>query len=137
MSLNPRIKTIELGISELKEYTIYPLSMADEFKLIDKITDAASRIAQASSGTDVELVGTALGLIKENIEPILEYVTKADNRPSMEELDNIQFSELVELIYDMNFGAAAKNFQSLSGKIKKLFPSTGQSQGSFAPPATE
>lgn len=137
MSLNPRIKTIELGISELKEYTIYPMSMADEFKLIDKITSAASRLAQASNGVDAELVGTGLGIIKENIEPILEYVTKKDNRPSMDELDNIQFSELVELIYDMNFGAAVKNFQSLAGKIKKLFPSTGQSQGSLDQPATE
>ena len=137
MSLNPRIKTISLGIHEIKEYTIYPLSMADEFKLIDRITNAAGTLAAATDSSDMELVGTGIGLIKENIEPILELVTKEDNRPTLDDIDNVQFTELIDLIYEINFGGAAKNVQSLVGKIKNLFPSTRPSQGSFDLPATD
>ena len=46
MGLNPKIKTIELGIEELHTYTIYPLSMADEFKLFDTISDVAEKISE-------------------------------------------------------------------------------------------
>lgn len=137
MSLNPRIKTISLGIHEINEYTIYPLSMADEFKLIDRITNAAAVLAGVSDADDVTLVGTGLGLIKENIEPIIELVTKEDNRPTLADIDNVQFTELVDLIYDVNFGSAVKNAQSLIEKIKNLFQPMRPSQESFDLQATE
>jgi len=138
MSLNPRITQIELGIEEMKPYTIYPLSLAGEFKVSDIIAKAASRISEISdNGNEVVIIKESIGVIKENLVIILEMVTKKTNRPNLEEIDNVQFSELAELIFEMNFTGAVKNVQSLIKRTKDLFLSTGQSQQSSEAPATE
>jgi hypothetical protein len=139
MALNPRISKIELGIEELQSYTIYPLSMAGEFQLSDIISKAALEVSKVSEsgGGDVEIIKTSIEVIKNNIFKIVEMVTKEDNRPNLNEIDNVQFSELAELIFEMNFSGAIKNFQSLVKRVKVLFPSTGQSQLSSETPVTD
>lgn len=139
MALNPRIQKIELGIMDMKEFTIYPLSLASEFKVSDIIAKAADAIADLPEGpgSEVTVVQVALEHIKENLGGILEMITKEDNRPVLDEIDNVQFSELAELIFDMNFTGAVKNFQGLIVKIKGLFPSTGPSPSLSETPVTE
>jgi|GEM_PF-5576943 hypothetical protein len=131
MGLNPKIKTIELGIEELHTYTIYPLSMADEFKLFDTISDVAEKISGITDDSDdsetTTVVLTIFDVLKENISTVLQMVTKEANRPEMSDIDNEQFTELLELIFDMNFTGSVKNFQSLVGKVKNMFPQTRQS----------
>lgn len=142
MALNPRIKKIELGLDEMTEYTIYPLSMASQFEISDIISKAADKIAGVTDGsgdmgTDIAVVQASIEVIKNNLGIILEKVTKKDNRPKLDDLDNVQFSELAELIFDVNYAGTIKNFQSLVQKIKNLFPSTGQSQQSSESPVTK
>jgi hypothetical protein len=138
MSLNPRIKVIELGIEEMSEYKIYPLSMADEFKLSDIISKAAGTITEMSDGaSEVAVVQASIDVIKANLGIILDMVTKKTNRPKIDDIDNEQFSELAELIFDVNFAGTIKNFQSLVKKVKGMFPSTGLSQSSSETPVTE
>ncbi len=135
MGLNPRIKTIELGTKELTSYTIYPLSMADEFKISEIISKVAKEAVSLED--DVQMVNLALNTIKENIGSILEMTTKKDNRPKLDEIDNVQFSELVELIFEINFETSIKNFQSLVTKVKGMFQSTRPSQQSLDLQATD
>lgn len=140
MALNPRIKQIELGIHEMKSYTIYPLSMAGEFKISDIISKAAIKISEVADdpkANDAAVVKASIEVIKNNLSTVLEMVTKKDDRPDLEEIDNVQFSELAELIFDMNFSGAIKNFQSLVQRVKGLFLSTGQSQSSSEDQVTE
>ncbi len=137
MSLNPRIKELDLGVEELTTYKIFPLSMADEFKISDIIAKAMAEIANVEGGGDVVIINKVLAVIKDNLGTIIEMVTKKDNRPKMDDMDNVQFSELAELIFDVNFAGAIKNFRSLVDKVKSLFQSTGQSQPSLETPVTE
>lgn len=141
MGLNPKIKTIELGIEELHTYTIYPLSMADEFKLFDTISDIAEKISGITDeSTETEtttVVLTVFDVLKENITEVLKMVTKKDNRPELNDIDNEQFTELLEMIFDMNFTGSVKNFQSLVGKIKNMFPQTRRSAQSSNTQPTE
>jgi len=137
MALNPRIKELDLGVEELTTYKIFPLSMADEFKISDIIAKAMAEIANVEGGGDVVLINKVLAVIKDNLGTIIEMVTKKDNRPKMDDMDNVQFSELAELIFDVNFAGAIKNFRSLVDKVKSLFQSTGQSQPSSETPVIE
>ena len=131
MALNPRIRKIEVGIDELKEYTLYPLSMADEFRISDIISKAATEFNSQETSTDVATVQLVIAVIKENIGTILKMITKEDNRPDLAELDNVQFSELVDIIFEVNFENSIKNFQGLVTKIKNMFQPTGTSQKSL------
>lgn len=140
MSLNPRIKSIELGISELQSFTIYPLSLASEFRVSEIISKAAGKVADvtdSADGSEVLIFQAAIEVIKDNLGIVVELVTKKDNRPTLDEIDNVQFSEFAELIFEMNFAGTIKNFQSLVQKIKGMFPSTGLSQSSSEIAATE
>ena len=139
MGLNPRIKTIELGIEELTEYRIYPLSMADEFRISEIISSVAKDVValeEKGESSDTQLVQLGLNVIKDNIGTILEMTTKKDNRPKLTEIDNVQFSELTELIFEINFEGTIKNFQGLVKKIKSMFPQTRPSQPSLDFPVT-
>ena len=125
MSVNPRIATVELGIRKVASYKIYPLSMADQFRLTDKIAKAAQVFDAAGAG-ETEAVKVGIDFVKDNLESILEMVTEEKNRPTMEELDNVQFSELVDLIFETNYAGTIKNFKLLAVKAKGLFQSTKQ-----------
>jgi len=142
MALNPRIKKIELGIEDLVEYTIYPLSMASQFEISDIISKAADQISQISEGVsddtaNVAIIQASIEIIKNNLDIIIEKVTKEGNRPDLNALDNVQFSELAELIFDVNFAGTIKNFQGLVQKAKSLFLSIGPSQPSSESPVIE
>jgi hypothetical protein len=140
MAFNPRIKSIDLGTQELISYTIYPLSMADEFRISDIITKIANEVLEMENkgaSSDAALGKLALEVIKDNIGTLLKMTTKANNRPELAQIDNVKFSELVELIFEMNFETSIKNFQSLVERIKGMFQPTRQSQQSLDIPATD
>lgn len=137
MALNPRIKQIELGIEELNTYVLYPLSMADEFRISDIISKAAAKFNFEEDSNDVETVQLVIGVIKDNIGIILEMITKKDNRPKLSELDNVQFTELVDLIFQVNFENSIKNFQSLVARVKTMFLPTRPTQPSSEEQVTD
>ena len=142
MSLNPRIQKIELGIEEMQFYTIYPLSLAKEFQVSDIISEAVVKIAEITEeggddGNEATVIRVAIDIIKDNLEAVLEMVTKKDNRPKLDEIDNVQFSEIAELIFEINFTGAIKNFQGLVRNIKGMFQSTGPSPSLSETPVTE
>lgn len=140
MALNPRIKEIELGTEELTAYKIYPLSMSDEFRISEIISKVAKEVValeDTGSSSDAQMVQLALTTIKENIDIILEMTTKENNRPKLTEIDNVQFSELVELIFEINFETSIKNFQGLVAKVKGMFQPTRPLQQSLDLPVTD
>ncbi len=131
MSTNPRIQSIDLGTRELKSFRIFPLSMADQFRLTDAISKVADEYQE--SQVDPELpeeeenaatnsAKIVLRFLQENIGSVLSMVTEESNRPSLSDIDNVQLSELVELLYSMNYENTIKNFQGFIKKVKDLFP---------------
>lgn len=138
--LNPQIYVFTLGIRELREITIYPLSVADQFKLSDIIAEAADELAKKQVNVNTmknkDFVKLFMKLFKENANKIIKLVTDDDkahvgkNHDYLEELTNTQLVALGDLIYEMNYESAAKNFMRLLDRAKSLFLSRKSSQES-------
>ena len=128
-ALNPQITIVSVGVKQLREITIYPLSMADQFKMTDLIVSAVNEfygIAKKNPDNkglgDQELITTVLGLIEKNLQRILGLITDDAANIQFDELTNDQFSDLITLIYEINYEASLKKLSSLSTRIRKLLP---------------
>lgn len=129
-TLNPQSVGVEVGVRSLRTITLYPLSMADQLKTTDLIAKALEGFVGRGDMGDMAFVSFCLELIKENLAKILGMVTDEDGEKLLQELTNPQGMQIVEHIFDMNYGSIAKNVQSLAEKTKKLFPSARRSQQS-------
>ena len=124
--LNPQIREISVGTKELRKITLYPLSMADQFKLTDAIVDAFRQFSVIDPKTlnDAEIIATMVAMIEENLQDLFKLLLAEDEQISFEELTNIQFTEIVEIVYEVNYETSIKKFQDLIGKIKMAMPKT-------------
>jgi hypothetical protein len=119
MKLNPQIRTIEIGIRELREVMVYPMSLADQLKLSDLITDSLAKLQSVSElNSSVGLISFILNLIKEKSSFVLKMVLDENEDPDefMGNISNEQFVEFVKLIIEVNFDPISKN---LKGLLKK------------------
>ena len=130
--LNPQVMELEIGVRNLRNITIYPLSMADQLKTTDLITQALQGFVDKGDMKDEVFVGFAIELIKSNLGKILSMATDEEGGKLLEDLTNLQGMELVEMIFDMNYASIEGNVKSLAGKVKKLFPSARLSQPSLS-----
>ncbi len=122
--LNPQIQTISVGTKELREVTIYPLSMADQFGMTDIIVEAFTRFSAMTGDEvkDTELIASAMSLIEENLSTILKLVVGADEDVTFSELTNDQFSSIVTLVFEVNYESSIKKLQALVEKVKVMLP---------------
>lgn len=122
-TLNPDIKNINVGIKELREVKIYPLSMTDQFQLTE---DLAQVINEMGSGVDFSTITNedALQFMKkllsENLMKILTYVTTEEERPTLDELTNNQFYEIANILFEVNYEGLLKNFKDLIMRAQGL-----------------
>lgn len=123
--INPQIRTVNIGIKELRPIKIYPLSMSDQMKMADLVKgtfQALIEYTQTDDASDIAIAETFISLMKENLPLLLKYIT--DEEVSLEELTNFQFTEIVGHVYKDNFEDASKNVKSLVEKLGKMFKST-------------
>lgn len=119
--LNPRIKKVPIGIRSLREITIYPLSMADQMELINVVSKAiAGFYKEGPTKTDTEAALFIIDNIKTNFVKVLNLVTDSEELGSdvLKELSNEQTVEIIDSIYEMNFGIVTKKVQDLLEKTK-------------------
>lgn len=122
--LNPQIREISVGTKELRKITIYPLSMADQFKLTDAIVDAARQfsVIDPAELNDSVIVATVIGMVEENLQDLLGLLLDEEESVQFTELTNDQFTELVEIVYEVNYETSIKKFQDLIAKVKSTLP---------------
>jgi hypothetical protein len=120
--LNPQVADVDIGIRTLRTIQVYPLSMADQLKMMDIVTKAIADQIPRLQENDIEMVTFITNLIKDNLGRIIGMVTDEDGDKLLEEMTNMQTASIVEIIYETNYGDVAKNFKSLFGKIGILFP---------------
>ena len=163
--LNPQINTVEVGVRSVREVTVYPLSLNDQFKVSRILTKAFQEIserlqaplieeseepsgmAEGVSGgvasvveqlSDMDIVGLVAETIQINLTTILDLVTTPEEKIGMDELTNNQFYALAELIYEVNYEESAKNFLNLFKKAARLSHSKRSSPESVTiTPATD
>jgi len=122
-TLNPDIKEVNVGIKEIRKVKIYPLSMTDQFKLTESLSQV---INEMSSGMDLsnlaneEVLEFMQRILSENLIQVLEYVTTEEDRPTLDELTNNQFYEIANVLFEVNFEGLIKNFMNLFERAKSL-----------------
>lgn len=126
--LNPQIVEINIGVKELRKIIIYPLSMADQFKMTDTIVAAIQQFGSvgAEELSDEAVVEQMINLIEENIDRILKLVLDPDEKVTMAELTNDQFTDICETVFEVNYEGAIKKLKNLTGKVKMAL--SGMSQ---------
>lgn len=118
--INPRIRSVEIGIRSLRKVKIYPLSMKDQKQLIGLINKIIKSIfeGERKRGEDEDsslvLVSHVVKAIEDNIEKLLSYVAPDENiEKFMKDCDNAQLSGIIEHVYRDNYGEPVKNVVSL------------------------
>jgi len=138
--MNPQITTVEVGVRSLREVIIYPLSVADQFNMTDRITGIIQKFAdddELEKSEDMKVVATVVKAIKDNLGKIFQYVLDENEKIGFDELTNTQLMEIVDTIFEVNYEGLIKNLKRLQGKAKILWTSTGQLQKSSEKPVTD
>lgn len=121
-SMNPQITTVQIGVKSLREVTLYPLSMADQFQMTELISTEINNFVGTDFNelSDIEMVEMVFDAVKRNLEKILKYVLEEKETVSFEEITNTQFVEIATRIYEINFDVFAKNWKTLKEKFPNL-----------------
>ena len=122
--MNPQITDVEVGIRNLRKIKIYPLSMGCQLKVTEIIEKAIVGYITANPDGDsaISMATAIIKTISDNINVILGYVTdfeKKEISELIEDLSNMQASEIVMIIYEKNFkDPYEKNLKSLFEKVR-------------------
>ena len=128
MGLNPEITELTIGTRNLRKITIYPLSMADQFKVTDLIAGVISEAMVSKELDDTAFAILAITMIKENIGKIIEYATDENGEEILKELSNKDVVAIADILWQVNYESLSKNFKSLVERVKGQFLPTRQSQ---------
>jgi len=122
--LNPKISQIEYGKRELQILPVYPLSMADQFKVADLIANILQSLDSFSQGTvtDSDFFIAFVKEIEKNIELVITLVCDMELQEAKEitnKMTNDQFLVLADIIWTVNYETSLKNGKSLIEKVKQ------------------
>jgi hypothetical protein len=122
--LNPKIREIEYGKRELQTLPMYPLSMADQFKVADLIANILQSLDTFSQGnaSESQFFVAFVKEIEKNIELIITLVCDMELQEAKEvtnKMTNDQFLEFADIIWTVNYETSLKNGKSLIEKVKQ------------------
>lgn len=127
--LNPDIRTIVYGKKELKELTLYPLSIGDQFKVTDMITSVVQNlVAGARDGqlADIVFMTAVMNALETNLGKILTLISDTSEEESKEVIDtmtNTQFLDIIESVWAVDYEPALKKGKNLFERGKSVFGS--------------
>ena len=121
LQLNPQIKEVTIGIKQFRKIKIFPLSLSDQTKLTSLIAAAILRIIASKDSSNAELIQEVKTVLEENIGKILGIVTEEDGKRLTEEITNEQLIDIIDILYDVNYGILEKKGKTLIEKIRKQF----------------
>ena len=116
--LNPQITDVEIGIRVLRTIKIYPLALADEKKLTEKIGILIAAFAGSGAETKapeaiIQFVTYAINFIMDNIEEVLGMATDEDPPKLMAEISSDQAEEIGKILYEVNYESFVNLAQNL------------------------
>jgi len=119
--INPRIKSVDIGILNLRKIKVYPLSMHDQLGLTRTINKALETFFQLDDkegdAGKIVFAGFMIKLIQDNIKLILKLICPDEDVVQLQkEMDNNQLSEIVKIVYLDNYEQPVKNVTSLFPK---------------------
>ena len=129
--LNPDITPVDVGTEEMTEVLIYPLSIKDHTeKLPQLLADAyeafrsefetLTDLKKISNEDSVKIMEKFKTILYDNLEAILELVTKEEGRPKPENMTSNQLFTILETIFVVNYEGVLKNSISLFKRVQAL-----------------
>ncbi|MFA5394420.1 MAG: hypothetical protein WC346_00190 [Methanogenium sp.] len=134
--INPDIRKIEYGKKDLKELTLYPLSIGDQFKVTNIITEVVQTlVAGSASGqlNDLAFMTAVIQALEKNIGEVLVLIAEISPEEAEEiinSLTNIQLMSIVESVWDVDYEPALKKGKDLFERGKNVFNSRRSSPSS-------
>lgn len=121
--LNPRIRTTAIGIKELRQVKIYPLSIADQTEVVELVTVLINSIAEQNLDglSEVQIAEMFGSTIAHNIKTIIGFVTDPNDLVQLSEIDNSQLVEIIGHIVTVNFGDVVGELKALWNRAMQLF----------------
>jgi hypothetical protein len=119
-NLLPNTRKLVVGIREMKEVEVYPLSFGQQKKFADKIASALNEFSEKNE-EDLAVTDMAqmiLTLIEDNIVALSEMVIEGGI--DVDNITNDQVVELATIIYEMNYEGASKNVLNLVNRMKNI-----------------
>ena len=127
--------TFVYGKKEQYNITLWPLSVGDQLKVSALVTGFLNTLANMYMAeerpSEAALVSSAMNLVAQNITKVIALAAdlpEDDDRIKslLDNMTNMQMAQLVEYIWQTNYGSVRKNFAglmeelgSLLGKLKK------------------
>jgi len=121
--INPQIKTVKIGVRDLREIEILPISYGDQKKLSALIIAAAKEVIKTGATQDVDeqFMSAVLGILQENLEKIIPFITDEDDPQAI--LNNSTNNQLIEIgtiVYEENYKKLVALAKNLVGLILKM-----------------
>ena len=127
--LNPQIASVVIGTRNLRELTVFPLSVGDQLSMTSVITEALESFRNADD--DEEMAGVVIALLQKNLPMILEFVTDSDKETPEEllrDITNAQVLDIAQIVYEQNYAGFLKKAKSLFEEVIKKAESTQSSK---------
>lgn len=142
--LNPDIRIISYGKRELKELTLYPLSIGDQFKVTDMVTGIIqSLVAGQRDGNlnDLVFMTAVMKALEDNLGKILTLISdipETEVSDVINNLTNTQFLDIIESVWSVDYEPALKKGKNLFERGRSVFGLKRSSQtSSSSSPSTD
>lgn len=127
--LNPDIREIVYGKKNLKKIILYPLSVGDQFKVTDLITEVIQSVIQGQQQgilNDFAFTTSILKAVEKNIGKILTIIADISEEESadiIDKLTNTQLANIVESVWEVDYEPMLKKGKSLFERGRSVFSS--------------
>jgi len=134
--LNPDIRIISYGKKELKDLTLYPLSIGDQFKVTDIITQIVQQLVTGSKEgnlSDFLFMSAVMSALEINLGKVLTLIsdiTEEEAAKVVGVMTNTQLVDVVESVWAVDYEPALKKGKNLFERGKSVFGSKGLSPSS-------
>jgi len=134
--LNPDIRIIAYGKKELKDLTLYPLSIGDQFKVTEIITQVVQQLvvgAKEGNLSDFIFMSAVMTALETNLGKVLTLISDITEEEAAEVINtmtNSQLVDVVESVWDVDYEPALKKGKNLFERGKSVFGSKGLLQSS-------
>ena len=127
--LNPDIRIITYGKKELKDLTLYPLSIGDQFKVTEIITQVVQQLvvgAKEGNLSDFIFMSAVMTALETNLGKVLTLISDITEEEAAEVINtmtNSQLVDVVESVWDVDYEPALKKGKNLFERGKSVFAS--------------
>ena len=118
VKLNPQITEIVIGVRELRNITVYPLSIGQQLKVKSMVVEIVT--AFDSMDDEAAFLSGVSEAIQNNLEKVVGFVTDPADKVSLDEITNDQFADLLSVVTEANFESPGKKIKEALGKAKNL-----------------